>query len=29
MYIYLPKSKNFDCVDSGDLTSLFFSKVVK
>ena len=26
---YLPKSKNFDCVGRGDLTSLFFSKVAK
>ena len=26
---YLPKTKNFDCVGRGDLTSLFFSKVAK
>ena len=29
MYIYLPKTKKFDCVGRGDLTSLFFSKVMK
>ena len=29
MYIYLPKTKNFDCVGRGDLTYVFFSKVVK
>ena len=29
-YIYiLPKTKKFGCVDRGDLTLLFFSKVVK
>ena len=29
-YIYnLPKTKKFGCVGRGDLTSLFFSKVVK
>ena len=27
--IYLPKTKKFGCVGRGDLTSLFFSKVVK
>ena len=27
--VYLPKTKNFDCVGRGDLTSLFFSKVAK
>ena len=26
---YLPKAKKFGCVGKGDLTSLFFSKVVK
>ena len=26
---YLPKTKKFGCVGRGDLTSLFFSKVVK
>ena len=26
---YLPKTKKFGCVCRGDLTSLFFSKVVK
>ena len=25
----LPKTKNFDCVGTGDLASLFFSKVAK
>ena len=25
----LPKTKNFGCVDRGDLTLLFFSKVMK
>ena len=29
MYYYLPKTKNFDCVGRGDMTSLFFSKVAK
>ena len=29
IYIYLPKTKKFGCVGRGDLTSLFFSKVVK
>ena len=29
IYMYLPKTKNFDCVGRGDLTSLFFSKVAK
>ena len=30
MYVgKLPKTKKFDCVGRGDLTSLFFSKVVK
>ena len=28
-YKYLPKTKKFGCVGRGDLTSLFFSKVVK
>ena len=28
-YYYLPKTKKFGCVGRGDLTSLFFSKVVK
>ena len=28
-YIYLPKTKKFGCVGRGDLTLLFFSKVVK
>ena len=27
--VYLPKTKKFGCVGRGDLTSLFFSKVVK
>ena len=27
--IILPKTKKFGCVDMGDLTLLFFSKVVK
>ena len=27
--LYLPKTKKFGCVGRGDLTSLFFSKVVK
>ena len=27
--IYLPKTKKFGCMCRGDLTSLFFSKVVK
>ena len=27
--INLPKTKKFGCVGRGDLTSLFFSKVVK
>ena len=27
--MYLPKTKNFDCVGRGDLTSLFFLKVAK
>ena len=26
---YLPKTKKFGCMGRGDLTSLFFSKVVK
>ena len=29
IYTYLPKTKKFGCVGRGDLTSLFFSKVVK
>ena len=29
MFIYLQKTKKFGCVGRGDLTSLFFSKVVK
>ena len=29
IYVYLPKTKKFGCVGRGDLTSLFFSKVVK
>ena len=29
IYLYLPKTENFDCVGRGDLTSLFFSKVAK
>ena len=29
MFIYLSKTKKFGCVGRGDLTSLFFSKVVK
>ena len=29
MSIYLPKTKKFGCVGRGDLTSLFFSKVVE
>ena len=29
IYVYLPKTKNFDCVDRADLTFLFFSKVAK
>ena len=28
-YYILPKTKKFDCVGRGDLTLLFFSKVVK
>ena len=27
--MYLPKTKKFGCVGRGELTSLFFSKVVK
>ena len=27
--LYLPKTKKFGCVGRGDMTSLFFSKVVK
>ena len=27
--LYLPKTKKFGCVGRGDLTLLFFSKVVK
>ena len=27
--VYLPKTKKFGCVGRGDLTCLFFSKVVK
>ena len=29
IYSNLPKTKKFGCVGRGDLTSLFFSKVVK
>ena len=29
LYHYLPKTKKFGCVGRGDLTSVFFSKVVK
>ena len=29
IYYILPKTKKFGCVDRGDLTLLFFSKVVK
>ena len=29
MYNYLPKTKKFGCMGRGDLTSIFFSKVVK
>ena len=29
VYVNLPKTKKFGCVGRGDLTSLFFSKVVK
>ena len=29
IYIYLPKTKNFDCLGRGDLSSLSFAKVAK
>ena len=29
VYIYTPKTKKFGCVGRGDLTFLFFSKIVK
>ena len=29
IYIYLPKTKKFGCMGRGDMTSIFFSKVVK
>ena len=29
LQMYLPKTKKFGCVGRGDLTCLFFSKVVK